>query len=63
MAMLSVGFDSSRFLPFLLLYVGPEVLLPVTSALAAIAGLALMFWNKFVGFCRGTWRLVFRRKP
>jgi hypothetical protein len=40
------------------LYVGPDLLLPLTSALAAIAGVLLMFWNKVIGFVRGAWRRV-----
>lgn len=34
----------------LLGYIGPDVFLPVTSALAAIAGVLLMFWQKVAGF-------------
>jgi hypothetical protein len=34
----------------LLGYIGPDVFLPVTSALAAIAGFLLMFWHRIVGF-------------
>ena len=40
--------DSARYL--FLLYIGPDVLLPIASALAAIAGVLLMFWHKTVGF-------------
>lgn len=54
---------SSDIVPWALLYIGPDVLLPVTSAIAAVAGLALMFWNRVVGMIRGTWRKVFRPKP
>lgn len=32
-----------------LLYIGPDVFLPLTSALAAIAGVLLMFWQRIVG--------------
>ena len=32
------------------LYIGPDVFLPITSALAAIAGVLLMFWQRIVGF-------------
>jgi hypothetical protein len=28
-----------------LAYVGPETILPIGSALAAIAGVVMMFWN------------------
>lgn len=36
----------------LIMYIGPDVLLPLASALAAIAGVLLMFWHKTVGFFR-----------
>ena len=49
-------------LPWVLLYVGPDVLLPITSALAAIAGIALMFWQKLIGAVRAVWRMVIRRQ-
>ena len=35
--------------PMLFLYVGPDQLMPLTSVLGAIVGIALMFWNKLVG--------------
>jgi hypothetical protein len=34
----------------LLAYIGPDVFLPVTSALAAIAGFLLMFWHRVTAF-------------
>jgi len=33
----------------MLLYIGPDVFLPLTSALAAIGGIILMFWQRIVG--------------
>lgn len=48
-------------LAWVLLYIGPDAFLPLTSALAAIAGLALMFWNRVVGFARKLWLMVTRR--
>jgi hypothetical protein len=63
MAMFDPGLGPNRIVTLVLMYVGPEVLLPITSALAAIGGLALMFWNKVVGAAKGTWRFVSRRKP
>ena len=62
MAVVVAALHSSHIVPWALLYIGPDVLLPVTSVLAAIAGLALMFWNRVVGIIRGTWRRVFRPK-
>ena len=48
-------------LPWVLLYIGPEAFLPLTSALAAIAGAVLIFWNRLVGFARKLWQMVTRR--
>ncbi len=36
-------------MPLLLAYIGPETILPLGSILAAIGGVALMFW----GYVRG----------
>jgi hypothetical protein len=33
-------------------YIGPDVLMPVASALAAVVGFLLMFWRRTVGFFR-----------
>lgn len=30
----------------LILYIGPEVLMPIASVFAAIGGVILMFWNR-----------------
>jgi hypothetical protein len=40
----------SHVLTWIWLYIGPDVFLPLTSALAAIAGVLLMFWHRIVGF-------------
>jgi hypothetical protein len=42
------------------MYVGPETVLPLSSALAAIAGIAVMFWHKTVSLFRGAVGLVAR---
>ena len=39
-------------------YLGPEVIGPVASALAALGGILLMFWRRISGFVRGAIRLV-----
>lgn len=36
----------------LVAYIGPDVLMPVASALAAVVGFLLMFWRRTVGFFR-----------
>ncbi len=52
----------NHILPWVLLYIGPDVFLPLTSALAAIVGVVLMFWQRLVGWARSLWRMMFRRK-
>jgi hypothetical protein len=48
------------------MYVGPETLMPLASALAAVAGVALLFWRKTVAMCKASFRFVsriFSRSP
>ena len=42
-------FRSDDSLLWILLYIGPDVFLPLTSALAAAVGVLLMFWQRVVG--------------
>jgi undecaprenyl pyrophosphate phosphatase UppP len=51
-----------HLLPWVWLYIGPDVFLPLTSALAAIAGVALMFWHRIIGLVKKVWLMVSRRK-
>ena len=44
---------SIRILPFAL-YIGPDVLMPVASSIAAVVGFLLMFWRRTVAFFRRT---------
>ena len=41
-----------------MLYLGPETLVPVASALAAVGGFLLMTWRRVIGFFRAAARLV-----
>jgi hypothetical protein len=41
-----------------MLYLGPEVVAPVLSALAAIGGVLLMFWRRVVAGTRAVMRFV-----
>jgi hypothetical protein len=52
---------SYPMLPFVFLYIGPETMLPLASALAAILGVLLMFWQRFVGLLRKFWRMLVRK--
>lgn len=40
------------------LYLGPEVVAPVLSAIAAVGGVLLMFWRRVVAMARSVGRLV-----
>ena len=42
------------------MYIGPETLMPVVSALAAVLGFLLMFWRRTVAFVRMGLSKVFR---
>lgn len=35
-----------------MLYFGPETILPLSSAAAAIAGVVILFWQRLVGYMR-----------
>jgi len=52
-----------HILAWTVLYIGPDVFLPITSALAAIAGVVLMFWTKVVGLVKKLYQMVTRRQP
>jgi hypothetical protein len=40
------------------MYVGPETFMPIASALAAIAGILLLFWRRTVALLRAIGRRV-----
>ena len=43
---------------FVFLYVGPDQILPLTSALGAIAGVLMIFWQRTVAFLRKSFRFL-----
>lgn len=46
------------------MYIGPETMMPVASAFAAIVGFLLMFWRRTVGAIRAAVQLISRKlKP
>jgi hypothetical protein len=47
--------------PTVMLYVGPDQLMPLASVLSAIVGVALMFWHRLVSIARKGWAIVSRR--
>ncbi len=46
-----------------LLYLGPETIMPVGSFLAAALGLFLIFWRQVTTLFRSSLKRVFSRKP
>ena len=63
LAALLVGLGHpSQAQPWMILYIGPDLLLPFTSAIAAAVGVVLMFWHRLTGWVRSVWRTLFRRK-
>ena len=48
-------------LPAVLLYVGPDQIMPLASVLSAIVGVALMFWHRLVGVVRKCVSVITRR--
>ena len=45
----------------ILAYIGPETMLPVASALAAVVGALLLGWRWVVAGLRSGWRFVMRK--
>ena len=46
-----------------LLYLGPETIMPVGSFLAAALGIFLIFWRQTLAIARNSFKRVFVRKP
>ena len=44
--------NSSHFLSAILLYAGPDQILPLMSLIGGIIGVLLVFWQRFVGMIR-----------
>ena len=42
------------------MYIGPEVMMPLASALAGILGVLLMFWRRTVSAVRGGFNAIGR---
>ncbi len=50
-----------RSMPIVVLYVGPDQIMPLVSAFGAVVGIALMFWNRLVGLAHKCWTAIGRR--
>ena len=47
--------------PTVMLYVGPDQIMPITSVLSAIVGVALLFWGRLMVFVGKCWAALTRR--
>jgi hypothetical protein len=55
--------ESLRDLPAVLLYVGPDQILPLTSVLGGVVGVVLMFWQRLTGIVRKAVQFFRRSEP
>ena len=51
MVALTVNFRRIEHMHLLFAYAGPDQVMTVTSGLASILGMLLIFWHKVVAFC------------
>jgi hypothetical protein len=58
-----LGLDSCTWYGIVILYLGPETMMPVASALAGIVGAIIMFWQRLVRWTRKLIQYVKSRKP
>jgi hypothetical protein len=60
---MQVAADILSSVPTVFMYIGPDQLMPLASVFSAIAGLALMFWRRIVGFGAMCLNVFRRRRP
>jgi len=53
--------NSSHFLSAILLYAGPDQILPLMSVLGGILGVLLVFWQRFVRLARRVGQFFMRK--
>jgi len=53
--------QAGQSLVWMVLYIGPEVFMPVLSAIAGALGVLLMFWQRVTGLVARVWRAMFNR--
>ena len=54
--------SSASPLTWMVLYIGPEVFMPLLSAVAGALGVLLMFWQRVTGLVTRVWRTMFHRQ-
>lgn len=54
--------SSASPVAWMVLYIGPEVFMPLLSALAGALGVLLMFWQRVTRLVTRVWRTMFHRQ-
>jgi undecaprenyl pyrophosphate phosphatase UppP len=54
--------NSCHFFFVMIFYAGPDQILPLMSALGAILGVLLVFWQRFVAALRRAWQFLLKRR-
>jgi len=52
-----------QFAANILLYSGPDQILPLLSVLGAVIGFLLIWWQRFMRFVRRVWQAAFKSSP
>jgi hypothetical protein len=50
-----------RLVAVMLLYVGPDQLLPLLSIVGSLIGILLIWWRRVVGLVKRSWRFLTRK--
>jgi len=58
-----VQFPLHQLATIILLYSGPDQILPLLSILGAIIGFLLMWWQRFTRLVRRAWHAAFKKSP
>lgn len=56
-----LGRPASDLASFVVMYVGPDQMLPIASALGAVFGVLLIVWNRAVSLVRRAFRFLMRK--
>ena len=57
-----LGRPASDLASLMVMYVGPDQMLPIASALGAIFGVLLIVWNRVMGLARRAFRFIMRKQ-
>ncbi len=61
MTTLIIQFCFHQFAAIILLYSGPDQIVPLLSVIGAVIGFLLIWWRRFTSLVRRAWQSVFKR--